>query len=378
MELIQRVGTRFHRRRRLAPRPTLARQVNLVTFRPAQGRANQMQPDLPVKARGLPTPLAPLRWVSCDTSGLNSLYNRHAPERSDTIMSINNRSAATYGNFCFHVGLHKTGTTYLQDVVFPNWPGVKYLRFRNLEYFLALSNTQKYLISCESLSGATFASLDERCRGLTRLAGMFPGARIVIAFRPHGDFIASLYSQYLRYGGQATFDGFFSLSSPNIVWHREDLCYRKLIETIEDSFQERPFVFQLSELRDDEERLLADLARFVGTPPLQKLRKATPKNASLGAWQGRLLRRINELASTPYSRDGGNRPYRKLHRFGMDPPTICHRLLGRFPAQPLVSGETRQKITHAYREDWDFVTGYIASLPFRQSATVGATRADHR
>lgn len=285
----------------------------------------------------------------------------------DVIMATTDRNAATYENFLFHVGLHKTGTTYLQDVVFPNWPGIKYLRFRNLEYFLALPASEKYLVSCENLSGATFATLDDRCRGLARLAEMFPGAKVVIAFRPHGDFVASLYSQYLRYGGQATFDRFFSLSSPDTLWRRDDLCYRALVEVIETSFRAKPFVFHLSELRDNEQGLLADLARFFGTPPPRGLRKAKPQNVSLGAWQGQLLRRINELANTPYSRDGGNRPYRRLHRFGVDPPTVCHRILGRLPRQPLVSRDARQRITDAYRDDWDFVTAYIKASACRHT-----------
>ena len=103
----------------------------------------------------------------------------------------------TYDHFFFHVGLHKTATTFLQKSVFPEWPGIHYLQSRNIEYFLRLPDTETYLISCEGLSGATFATLDERCRGIARLARMFPAANTIIGFRPHGGFMASLYSQYL-------------------------------------------------------------------------------------------------------------------------------------------------------------------------------------
>lgn len=275
------------------------------------------------------------------------------------------RTGPRCGNFYFHIGLHKTATTYLQDVVFPRWPGIRYMRFRNLEYFLALPDTGKYLVSCENMSGTTFAPLDERRRGLKRLARMFPGANVIIAFRPHGDYMASLYSQYLRYGGQATFDGFFSLNLDDAVWRGGDLSYKTLIETTEDAFETKPFVFQLGELKRDPSGLFADLARFIGTPQPTELANRRPTNVSLGAWQGRLLRRVNELVGTPYSRDGGNRPYRRLHRFGLDPPTLCHRVLGRLPRRPLVSREARQQISDAYRDDWLFVTEYIRSLPFR-------------
>src|SRR3546814_19353516 len=152
-----------------------------------------------------------------------------------------------YDSFFFHVGLHKTATTYLQRLVFPHWPEIKYLRYRNLEYFLRLPDTAKYLVSSEGLSGATFARLDDRRRGLARLAEMFPGASAIIGFRPHGGFVASLYSQYLRYGGSEPFDTFFSLKGPQEegVWRREDLCFRALIDCLANSFGRPPFVFPM-------------------------------------------------------------------------------------------------------------------------------------
>jgi hypothetical protein len=271
-------------------------------------------------------------------------------------------------NIYFHVGLHKTASTYLQNVVFPKWPGVNYLRYRNIEYFLRLSEGEKYLISCEGLSGATFAALEERRRGLARLAEMFPGANAIIGLRPHGGFVASLYSQYLRYGGDAPFEDFFSLKGPQdrVVWRREDLNFRALIECLEASFGKPPFVFLMSELRSNRDGLFSDLAGFFGvsdTPRLAGEEEAL--NVSLGAWQGRLLRSINRRAGVLYSPDGRNRPFPRLARWQLDPTTICRRVLGRLPGGPLVSAEARARIDEAYREDWDFVIDYIKGLSSR-------------
>jgi len=273
-----------------------------------------------------------------------------------------------YDNFFFHIGLHKTASTYLQRVVFPTWPGIIYLRHRNIEYFLRLSPAEKYLISCEGLSGATFANLDERLKCIARLAEMFPGANTIIGFRPHGGFVASLYSQYLRYGGSKAFDSFFSSSGPqdHLIWRREDLCFRALIEGLESSFGKPPFVFQMSELRSNREKLLADLAAFLGTaPPPPMAREDRAQNTSLGAWQGWLLRNINRQAGITYSRDGRNRPFPKLARWRMDPATVCHKVLGYLPARPLVPAQSRQQIDEMCWEDWTFVQDYMKSLPFR-------------
>ncbi len=274
-----------------------------------------------------------------------------------------------YENYYFHVGLHKTASTYLQRLVFPKWPEIKYLRYRNIEYFLRLPENEKYLISCEGLSGATFATLEDRRRGLARLAEMFPGANAIIGLRPHGGFVASLYSQYVRYGGSEPFEGFFSLEGPQdgVVWRREDLCFRALIECLESSFGKPPFVFQMSELKTNRDGLLSDLAGFLGTsraPALPQEDKA--QNISLGAWQGRLLRSINRQAGITHTADGRNRPFRGLARWRLDPTTVCHKLLGRLPAGPLVPAEARARIDAAYQQDWAFVTDYIKSLSFRR------------
>jgi len=274
----------------------------------------------------------------------------------------------TYQNIYFHVGLHKTATTYLQRLVFPRWPGIKYMRYRNIEYFLRLSDREKYLISCEGLSGGTFARLDDRLRGMARLAEMFPGSHALIGLRPHGGFVASLYSQYLRYGGSAPFERFFCLDGPQdqVVWRRQDLSFRALIECLETSFGEPPFVFQMSELKSDPEGLLADMARFMGTPSAPPLLADKAQNISLGAWQGSLLRGINRRAGISHSPDGRNRPFPRLARWRLDPTTISHKLLGRLPGGPLVPPEARQRIDEAYREDWAFVTDYIKTQSSRR------------
>ncbi len=91
------------------------------------------------------------------------------------------------------------------------------------------------------------------------------------------------------------------------------------------------------------------------------------RNVSLGSWQGRLLRDINRRAGITHSPDGRNRPFRALARWHLDPTTLCHRLLGRLPAGPLIPAETRLRIDEAYQEDWAFVVDDIKALPCRRS-----------
>ena len=269
----------------------------------------------------------------------------------------------SYENFYFHIGLHKTGTTFLQSRIFPNVEGIDYLRWRNLEYFLRLSKTKKYLISSEGLSGATFATAEQRCQAIARLAEMFPGSQVLISLRPHGAYLASLYSQYIRYGGTQPFERFFSIPSDTsgAILHGKDVSFRAVINAIEDGFEQAPFVFTLSDLQSRINALLADLGGFLGaelTPPGADDRRK--RNPGLKSWQAELLRNINVAAKAKLTLDGRSRPYRRLARLRIDPPRLCTAVLGRFPGAPLVAAGQRKEIDQFYSEDWQFVCDYMA------------------
>lgn len=253
----------------------------------------------------------------------------------------------------FHIGLHKTGTTFMQNSVFPAWPGIRYLRFRNLEYFLRLEAHSTYLVSCEGLSGSTFASKAERLEAIRRLSEMFPQAKIVISFRRHGDYLASLYSQYLRYGGKEAFDGFFSLDEGREAHLKpHDVRFGDLIRQARDSFGAPPFVYTSDDIRDRLAETIDDLSAFLGVAPPRASPADGPKNPGLKRGSARLLRSINRRTQCRFSADGRNRPYPTLARFGMDPPTLLTRWGSWIDRNPIVDKEQSRAISSYFEEDW--------------------------
>jgi hypothetical protein len=275
----------------------------------------------------------------------------------------------TFENFFFHVGMCKTGTTFVQQEVFPRWPGLRYLSSRNLEYFVNLASDQRYLISCEGFTGRMFGDIEEKKSSLARLSEMFPGARCILSVRRPGDYLSSLYSQYLRYGGSGRFHEFIALdgNDKNSFVHRDDFCFEPVIRQAERCFGAPPFVFDNNELRGNLEGLLADLATFLGTEkPTIRPGGAQP-NPSLKKRQGELLRRINEMSGVQASRTGRYRPYARAIRFRMDPPRICRSYLGWIPSPPLLNSATREQIDASYRQDWEFVRDYIKRCPWRMN-----------
>ncbi len=275
----------------------------------------------------------------------------------------------TFENFFFHVGMCKTGTTFVQHEVFPRWPGVRYFSSRNLEYFVNLASDQRYLVSCEGFTGRMFGDIEEKQSSLARLAEMFPGARCILSVRRPSDYLSSLYSQYLRYGGSGTFHDFIALdgNDKKSFVHRDDFCFEPVIRQAERCFGAPPFIFDNNELRGNLDGLLSDLATFLGTEKPTVRPGGKRYNPSLKKRQGELLRRVNGMAGVQASRTGRYRPYARAIPFRIDPPRICRSYLGWIPSPPLLSSATRAEVDAAYRQDWEFVRDYIKRCPWRKN-----------
>lgn len=261
-----------------------------------------------------------------------------------------------------HVGLHKTGTTYLQANVFPHWPGVRYLRNLTVENFLRVDPAETCLASREGFSGPALGKRDEKLAFLERLGRMFPDARILISFRRHASYINALYSQYLRYGGTLPLSGFFDPDSDSGMMSRDDFRYRPYVEAIRECWGRPPFVFLLSEIMEQRDRLRHDLGRFFecDPPPFRPATRSN-QNASLGAVQAETLRRLNRICGGHLHRDSSTRPYRALRRLSLDPPRLCQRWAALAPGRAIMDRESAERIDRSYDQDWKFVLQCVES-----------------
>ena len=125
-----------------------------------------------------------------------------------------------------HVGLPKTASTLLQEIVFPALKPATYISrpytqenhaFNKLQYaddsfyaagelrdeinnIIELEPGNKVLISDELLSGAPFYNFINRGLIAKRLAEILPHAEVILFLRGQKDIIRSLYNQYVKIG----------------------------------------------------------------------------------------------------------------------------------------------------------------------------------
>ncbi len=246
---------------------------------------------------------------------------------------------------------------------------------RNLEYFLRLDKEVVYFVSCEGLSGSTFASKEEKIKAIIHLGMMFPGSRVIITLRPHGEYLKSLYSQYLRYGGAKSFDHFVALPWQKKLQnasHNKHLIdagaisYCDLISAVEDAFPNPPFVCIMGDIFRDPKVFVEDLCSYVQCDPGSALTAFNnqPSNAGIKRWQAGLLRSMNKWFKVKPSLDGRYQPYSRLSKFRIDPVTICFRWLGWLPSASVVPREVVSRLNDYCADDWRFVESYVKAKPW--------------
>jgi len=267
-----------------------------------------------------------------------------------------------------HIGMHKTGTTYLQTQVFPHWPDVYFVRYALLRNFASYPSEKKILISDELLSGSYRNSFlnkkstwrEERILCLHNLAKLFPEAHILICFRKHFDMILSLYKQYLQEGGAYEFNDFFSLEQDCLI-KRNDLNYTEIIDCIKKEFKNSVFLYTYDEM-EQLNNLIRDMSNFMKTTQFTITKTKRRINPGVRRFQAILLRTINKLSKTELNPTGifpfYNRYFKILR---IDPRTICQKHL-RFISKKEISitDDIKQKIDEYYEQDWNNVIARVA------------------
>jgi hypothetical protein len=196
------------------------------------------------------------------------------------------------GDVFFHIGLHKTATTWFQQHLFPNLAGVTCLRTKHIAEIAEPSgDTPILIVSHESLSGTLSSEKqpgDNKKRlaeTLGSIAAVAPGAPIIIGFREHGSWLSAAYAQKAKKQG-------VELKRYIATFSRDDLSWCRSLDLIEDG--RRPvFPFLHEELSYAPEALIDGLCRFLGADIPANLTEllAMRENASPRSKAGQMLSR---------------------------------------------------------------------------------------
>lgn len=195
----------------------------------------------------------------------------------------------------FHVGLHKTATTWLQSGFFTEHPEIQlvtdykkpwndpflnYLvkandfdfqpdKCRKLLYGqLALTNKKNakvFLVSAERLSGHPYSGGYDTLRLARRIRDTFPKAWVILGIRNQKDLLISIYKQSVKDGYRGTLSDMLITRHWQIVGFDMDIYkYDSLIRTYWRYFSiKRVLVLVHEDLREDSNGFLRNISSFL-------------------------------------------------------------------------------------------------------------------
>lgn len=186
-----------------------------------------------------------------------------------------------------HIGLCKTGTSFLQQCFFPAIDGIHYINvhaswldeiiYKNdfdFEYKKVRSNFKTFisanslpvLISNESLAGNFLHGAMDTTMIANRLHAMHDDLKIIITIRNQMDMIDSLYRQYVHQGGALSFLNFMKLGAPNPIYAGLSyLNYYKLVSLYCGLFgRKNVLILKYEDLNCDYKLFLRQILDFIG------------------------------------------------------------------------------------------------------------------
>lgn len=255
------------------------------------------------------------------------------------------RVAASPGSgVLVHVGLHKTGSSWLQRRLFAGETGHGFacpfsvdaiarilvdphpFEFDPADAWASLEagvlrvsgEGSVPVLSCEELSGNPQSGGYSSRLVAKRLAKVVPGARILLVIREQEAMIRSAYKQYVRMGGVASLDRYLHpvARGPRVPRFRfEHFEYHHLIECHRELFgAERVLVLPMERLASDPRGFVEAVARFAGVPSPTGI-DGTPEYRSRDAVTVALQRRLNRLFGYGSVNPGAPFHSWRLHRW---------------------------------------------------------------
>lgn len=275
-----------------------------------------------------------------------------------------------------HIGLHKTATSFLQTEIFPHIKEIAYYGNKIQGLDLRDCGQKNRLLSNESLSGIPYKSKKyflQFQNNIEALEDIYKNPSYIIAFREPSSFIGSIYKQYLHEGGTIGFNDFFSLNRTSFL-DPQDFYFSKFIRFLEERIpQERLFLYDYSEFKNNRIFILTKLLKFVSADDnidLKQIEKLVGKrgnrkvNSSVPEKYESTLRTLNKWSETFKKKTGRQLELRIQNRI-LNPRKICQNIL------PGVLGRGKEKrdvetIRKFYADDYKTVkqltNKYLASF----------------
>lgn len=256
----------------------------------------------------------------------------------------------------FHVGTGKTGSTFLQDRVFPKFKGIYYFptnKWRNWPTLLPKVQEKKILVSREF----DRQFLDE----IKKFSSVYPNAYPIIVFRRQDTYIASQYRRIVKNGWNKEFQDFFDLEGDTGYFKHKELDYLWQIEQLKKHFNQEPIIFNYHDLSKNPDAYIQKFAEIIGAQVKLNDIDRSVKHSSYSEKQLKRFHKLSmrfDLSKRPRSSFGPIklvlRLYMAVWRYGI---LYAAKYLPEIePNKPLINPTKLDAIRNHFEDNWKEIT----------------------
>jgi len=263
----------------------------------------------------------------------------------------------------FHLGLGKTGSTYMQYKVFPKFKRVHYIqrtKYKRCFNIIKSTNYQRYFVSNEFDRQFPYE--------LNRIAHEFPSAKVIIVLRRQDSWLASQYRRWVKNGYSKSFQEFIDLKNDKGEWKQSEALFYPYIEIVMQKLKSKPLVLLYDDMVKNPIGMFKKIADFVGAsfnPDDISLKR---KHSSYNSKQLRYRRSWNKIIPadiklSKFKPVGFLQKilFVKAVRYGS--LYLANILPERMaPKETLTSSSYLKEIETFYREDWEKCVGFATRV----------------
>lgn len=265
-----------------------------------------------------------------------------------------------------HIGLHKTGTTYLQNQLLPSIPRVKVHRgFETHRSLLSVSEDDCLVISDESISGSLWGGKygEDFYRNMDKIKSIYNNPKIIIGIREQSAFLQSIYKQFLHEKGRDEFSYLYNLDDTGLL-HLDEMYLMPKLNYLLNNFED-VFIYSQESLRDRKNDFIKALISFMEISDDFDFSKTGVGRSNVGVesvFQVNLLRKLNTINNKLEALHPSISLYSRLFKkLKMTPRHISQNLARRMPSKKFsIDNEVLLSIKEMYSKDWSEASSLIS------------------
>lgn len=160
----------------------------------------------------------------------------------------------------FHVGTSKTGSTFLQNRIFPLLKGIAYIptnKYHNIYTEIKKIKQKSILVSRE---------FDRQFEDeIEKFSNNYNNVTPIIVFRRHDQYLASQYRRFIKNGYRGEINAFFDLENDAGYFKKVHFNYSYQINYLSQKFKQKPIVLFYDSLKENPEKFALKLSQYLNS-----------------------------------------------------------------------------------------------------------------